>query len=98
MVVLSSLRWCRFDGDLDSMPTCPLPVWTEADLDPTDFYYALHDFVVNVYSGSPSLEPFVWQEGIALYIKSKATTSAYTTLSCFDVDQQVNSTIVLWSK
>lgn len=80
------------------MSTCPLPVWNEADLDCTDFYYVLYDFVENVYSGASVYEPFVWQEGIALFIKSKATTDAYITLSCFDVEQQVDSTIVLLLK
>lgn len=98
MVALTSLRWFRFEGDLETMATSPCPVWCEADLDPTDFYYALYDYVENVYSGTPFYEPFVWQEGIALYIKSKAKTNAFITLSCFDVDQQVNSTIVLWAK
>jgi len=98
MVALSSLQWFRFEGDLESMATSPRPVWNEADLDPTDFYYALYDYVVNVYSGTSLYEPFVWQEGISLYIKSKAKSDAYITLSCFDVDQQVNSTIVLWVK
>lgn len=90
---LRATEWALIEGDVNSMTTCPLPVWHPVEEDVTDFWYMLFDFAQYAYNGL-HLDAFTWNEGIAMLIKAKTTSCGYMTLNCFDIDSQIDCTVI----